>query len=261
MHVNEIGRRNLTKRTFPCYQSDMATPKPAQTTTDRAQDSIASALRTLEAEGSGIDALKAALRDGLGRSLADAVDTIRGAQGRVIVTGMGKSGHVARKIAVDFGIDRHACVFRPPERASHGDLGMIANNDVILALSWSGETAELKSITGLFAALWHQAHRDDRPIADSALAESRRCGPCVAAGARGLPAQSRADDSHRSCSLPLAMRWRSRFLKAMVYRGRLRPPSPRRQARHAAQDRARYHAHRRDDAAYATRHPHVRRHS
>ena len=41
MHVNEIGRRNLTKRTFPCYQSDMATPKPAQTTTDRAQDSIA----------------------------------------------------------------------------------------------------------------------------------------------------------------------------------------------------------------------------
>src|SRR6476661_8282767 len=99
MHVNEICRRNLTKRTFPFYQSDMATPKPAQTTTDRAQDAIASALRTLEAEGSGIDARNAALRDGPGRSLADAVDTIRGAQGRVIVTGMGKSGHVARKIA------------------------------------------------------------------------------------------------------------------------------------------------------------------
>ena len=147
MHVNEIGRRNLTKHTFPCYQSDMATPKPAQTTTDRAQDAIASALRTLEAEGSGIDALKAALRDGLGRSLADAVDTIRGAQGRVIVTGMGKSGHVARKIASTLASTGTPAFFVHPSEASHGDLGMIANNDVVLALSWSGETAELKNIT------------------------------------------------------------------------------------------------------------------
>ena len=61
----------------------MATAKPAQTTTDRTQDAIASALRTLEAEGSGVDALKGALHDGLGRTLAVAVDTIRDAQGRV----------------------------------------------------------------------------------------------------------------------------------------------------------------------------------
>src|SRR6188508_2235417 len=149
MHVNEIGRRNLTKRTFPCYQSDMATPKPAQTTTDRAQDSIASALRTLEAEGSGIDALKAALRDGLGRSLADAVDTIRGAQGRVIVTGMGKSGHVARKIASTLASTGTPAFFVHPSEASHGDLGMIANNDVFIGLSHSGESAELLAIIPL----------------------------------------------------------------------------------------------------------------
>src|SRR4029079_2507554 len=106
MHVNEIGRCEPAERHIPCYQAAMATPKPAKTTTDRAQDAIASALRTLEAENSGVDALRAALRDGLGRTLVGAVDTIleaqdlkRAAQGRVIVTGMGKSGHVAPKIA------------------------------------------------------------------------------------------------------------------------------------------------------------------
>ena len=147
MHVNEIGRRKPDETHFPCYQTHMATAKPAQTTTDRAQDAIASALRTLEAEGSGVDALKAALRDGLGRTLAVAVDTIRDAQGRVIVTGMGKSGHVARKIASTLASTGTPAFFVHPSEASHGDLGMIANNDVVLALSWSGETAELKNIT------------------------------------------------------------------------------------------------------------------
>jgi arabinose-5-phosphate isomerase len=125
----------------------MAKPKPADLTSDRAQAAIASALRTLEAEGGGVDALAAALRDGLGRSFAAAIDVIRTAQGRVIVTGMGKSGHVARKIASTFASTGTPAYFVHPGEASHGDLGMIANNDVILALSWSGETAELKNIT------------------------------------------------------------------------------------------------------------------
>jgi arabinose-5-phosphate isomerase len=125
----------------------MAKPKPADLTSDRAQAAIASALRTLEAEGSGVDALAAALRNGLGGSFAAAIDVIRAAQGRVIVTGMGKSGHVARKIASTFASTGTPAFFVHPGEASHGDLGMIANNDVILALSWSGETAELKNIT------------------------------------------------------------------------------------------------------------------
>ena len=104
-------------------------------------------LRTLEAEGGGVDALAAALRDGLGTAFAAAVDLIRSAQGRVIVTGMGKSGHVARKIASTLASTGTPAFFVHPGEASHGDLGMIANNDVILALSWSGETAELKNIT------------------------------------------------------------------------------------------------------------------
>src|SRR5215467_4866815 len=125
----------------------MAKPKPADLMSDRSQAAIASALRTLEAEGSGVDALAAALRDGLGSSFAAAIDVIRAAQGRVIVTGMGKSGHVARKIASTFASTGTPAFFVHPGEASHGDLGMIANNDVILALSWSGETAELKNIT------------------------------------------------------------------------------------------------------------------
>jgi arabinose-5-phosphate isomerase len=124
----------------------MAKPQPLNTG-DQAQTVIASALRTLEAEGSGVDALAAALRDRLGPAFIAAIDLIRAAQGRVIVTGMGKSGHVARKIASTFASTGTPALFVHPAEASHGDLGMITKADVILALSWSGETAELKNLT------------------------------------------------------------------------------------------------------------------
>jgi arabinose-5-phosphate isomerase len=112
---------------------------------------IASALRTLDAEASGIAALSAALRDGLGRALIAAVGVIRASQkneapGRLIVTGMGKSGHVARKLAATFASTGTPAFFVHPSEASHGDLGMITKDDVIVALSWSGETAELKNL-------------------------------------------------------------------------------------------------------------------
>ena len=125
----------------------MAKAKPADMNSDRAQAAINSALRTLEAEGSGVDALAAALRDGLGSAFAAAIELIRAAQGRVIVTGMGKSGHVGHKIASTFASTGTPALFVHPAEASHGDLGMITKADVILALSWSGETAELKNIT------------------------------------------------------------------------------------------------------------------
>jgi arabinose-5-phosphate isomerase len=125
----------------------MARPKAAETTGTHGQAAIESALRTLDAEGGGIDALASALRDGLGATFAAAVELIRAAQGRVIVTGMGKSGHVGRKIASTFASTGTPALFVHPSEASHGDLGMIASNDVIIALSWSGETAELKDLT------------------------------------------------------------------------------------------------------------------
>src|SRR6185369_10974076 len=108
---------------------------------------VASALRTLGAEREGLDAISAALAGELGERLQRAVELIGAAKGRVIVTGMGKSGHVARKVAATFASTGTPAYFVHPAEASHGDLGMVANNDVVIALSWSGETAELKNIT------------------------------------------------------------------------------------------------------------------
>jgi arabinose-5-phosphate isomerase len=112
----------------------------------RARVAIESALRTLDAEASGLTALSAAIHDGLGAAFVAAVERIRDARGRVIVTGMGKSGHVGRKIAATFASTGTPAFFVHPGEASHGDLGMITADDVIMALSWSGETAELKDL-------------------------------------------------------------------------------------------------------------------
>jgi len=125
----------------------MARAQPADKSRERAQAAIDSALRTLDAEGSGIEALAAALRDGLGAAFAAAIELIAASSGRVIVSGMGKSGHVGRKIASTFASTGTPALFVHPGEASHGDLGMIASGDVIIALSWSGETAELKDLT------------------------------------------------------------------------------------------------------------------
>jgi arabinose-5-phosphate isomerase len=97
-------------------------------------------------EASGITTLAAAIHDGLGKSFTAAVELISSARGRLIVTGMGKSGHVARKIAASFASTGTPAFFVHPSEASHGDLGMITPDDVIMALSWSGETAELKHL-------------------------------------------------------------------------------------------------------------------
>lgn len=113
---------------------------------EQASALIASALRTLEAEGGGISALSAAIGDGLGESFVQAVELIRGIRGRLIVSGMGKSGHVAHKIAATLASTGTPAFFVHPAEASHGDLGMITKDDAIMALSWSGETAELKNL-------------------------------------------------------------------------------------------------------------------
>src|SRR5207302_8131680 len=75
-----------------------------------------------------------------------AADLIRNAKGRLIVTGMGKSGHVARKIAATLASTGTPAFFVHAAEASHGDLGMITADDVILALSWSGEQPEMKNL-------------------------------------------------------------------------------------------------------------------
>ncbi len=113
---------------------------------DHANAAVQSAVRTFEAEGSGISALTAALQGPLGAAFAAAVDLIREAKGRVIVTGLGKSGHVARKIAATFASTGTPAFFVHSAEASHGDLGMITPDDVIVALSWSGEQPEMRNL-------------------------------------------------------------------------------------------------------------------
>jgi arabinose-5-phosphate isomerase len=107
---------------------------------------VASALRTLDTEREGVAALAEAMCDGLGAAFVAAVETIRKARGRVIVTGMGKSGHVGRKIAATLASTGSPAFFVHAADASHGDLGMITSDDVMLVLSWSGETEELKDL-------------------------------------------------------------------------------------------------------------------
>jgi arabinose-5-phosphate isomerase len=104
------------------------------------------ARRAIETERAGLAALSAALDGPLGAAVEAAIVLIAGRQGRVIVTGMGKSGHIGRKIAATFASTGTPAHYVHPAEASHGDLGMIQPQDAILALSWSGETAELRDI-------------------------------------------------------------------------------------------------------------------
>jgi arabinose-5-phosphate isomerase len=107
---------------------------------------IESALRTVRIETEGLSALAEALDNGLATPFAEAVKLLSGIAGRVIVTGVGKSGHIGSKIAATLASTGTPANFVHPVEASHGDLGMITGNDAVLALSWSGESEELKGI-------------------------------------------------------------------------------------------------------------------
>src|SRR3954467_13436040 len=126
----------------------MAAPKALKTTSavSESDAAVQSALRTLDAEGSGIAALTAALHADLAPPFAAAAELIRGAAGRLISTGLGKSGHIGRKIAATFASTGTPAFFVHAAGAGHGDLGMITPDDVILALSWSGEQPEMKNL-------------------------------------------------------------------------------------------------------------------
>jgi len=108
------------------------------------------ALRTVQLERQGLSTLEEALADtrpgGLGAAFADAAQLLDKAAGRIIVTGMGKSGHVARKVVATLASTGRPAAFVHPADASHGDLGMVQTGDVVICLSWSGETAELAAI-------------------------------------------------------------------------------------------------------------------
>ncbi len=108
--------------------------------------SVASALRTLKLETDGLRLLQSQLEGDLAEPFVKAVTLLKSAIGRVIVTGIGKSGHIGQKLAATFASTGTPSFFVHSSEASHGDLGMITKDDVMLAISWSGETAELANI-------------------------------------------------------------------------------------------------------------------
>ena len=110
--------------------------------TTEAKTYVETARRVITIEAEGLTALAA----GLDASFAQAVEAILGARGRVIVSGMGKSGHIARKIAATLASTGTPAQFVHPAEASHGDLGMVTRDDVALVLSNSGETPELADL-------------------------------------------------------------------------------------------------------------------
>ncbi len=118
---------------------------------------IAAAQETIRAEARALDQLAEALAGMLGEPFVHAANLLAGAKGRVIVSGMGKSGHIARKIAATLASTGTPAQFVHPAEASHGDLGMIVEPDCLLAISRSGETAELSDL------LYH-CHRLGVPI-------------------------------------------------------------------------------------------------
>jgi arabinose-5-phosphate isomerase len=130
----------------------MASQQPLTSASpDHADAAVRSALRTLEVGSSGIAATATALQGALGTAFAATVELIRQAKGRVIVTGLGKSGHVARKIAATLASTGTPAFFVHAAEAGHGDLGMITPDDVIIALSWSGEQPDMKNLVNYSA--------------------------------------------------------------------------------------------------------------
>jgi arabinose-5-phosphate isomerase len=114
-------------------------PRPGDPNPD-----VAAARRVLNAESAALEALA----DALDGAFIAAVDCLNRVTGRVVVTGMGKSGHVARKIAATLASTGSPAQYVHPGEASHGDLGMIAEGDAVVALSNSGNTSELSDVIG-----------------------------------------------------------------------------------------------------------------
>jgi arabinose-5-phosphate isomerase len=132
------------QKVVPFIQPETKAPRTAAK--GEAAAAVASAIRTLNLETEGLALLATELGAGLAEPFEEAVRRLAAVSGRVIVTGIGKSGHVGQKIAATFASTGTPAFFVHPSEASHGDLGMVTRSDLILALSWSGETVELKPI-------------------------------------------------------------------------------------------------------------------
>lgn len=108
--------------------------------------SVKSAQETLSTNIDGLKAVDAALSGPLGSAFEGATELIFNLKGRLILVGVGKSGHISAKLSATLSSTGTPAFYVHPTEASHGDLGMIAQDDIVLALSWSGETKELADV-------------------------------------------------------------------------------------------------------------------
>ena len=198
-------------------------------------------------------ALAEALKAGLAEPFARAVETLSVISGRVIVTGVGKSGHIGSKIAATLASTGTPAFFVHPSEANHGDLGMIARDDAIIALSWSGESFELKGIVSyarrfaipLIAVTAGEASALAREAERRAVTAARAGGLSAWAGADHLDAAAAGD---RRCA-------RRGAARGARLHGRSFPHLPSgRPARRQSHPCRRDHAQRRRDAGRAARH-------
>jgi arabinose-5-phosphate isomerase len=118
----------------------------ATTAPERISATLAAGVRAVELEARGLAQLGAMLLGPLGTAFEKAVDVVMASRGRVVVSGMGKSGHIARKIAATMASTGTPAFFMHPAEASHGDLGMVTKDDVLILVSWSGETGEFRPV-------------------------------------------------------------------------------------------------------------------
>jgi arabinose-5-phosphate isomerase len=105
-------------------------------------DIVAIAKKIIDKEIKGLRELE----NSLGETFINAIELIRGTKGKLIISGMGKSGYVAKKVASTFASTGTPAIFIHPSEAGHGDLGMLSQNDTVILYSNSGETQELKAI-------------------------------------------------------------------------------------------------------------------
>ncbi|MFZ6773165.1 KpsF/GutQ family sugar-phosphate isomerase [Undibacterium sp. SXout7W] len=130
--------------------SGNASEKTAQIAAERA---LQLARNTLQIEADALLALQQRLSNGDAATFTDAVRLLLSCNGRVVVSGIGKSGHIARKISATFASTGTPSFFIHPAEAAHGDLGMVTPQDVLIAISYSGEASELMSILPIIKRL------------------------------------------------------------------------------------------------------------
>ena len=195
------------------------------------QRALQLAARTFEIEAQALHALAARQGEGFTRS----VQAMLECRGRVVVMGMGKSGHVGRKIAATLASTGTPAFFVHPAEASHGDLGMVMAGDVVLAISNSGESDELAAILPAMrrlgvtlVAMTGKAESTLAQHADHRDLQRRRPG--------GLPAEPGAHRQHHRADGAGRRAGGGAARRARFPRGGLRALAPRRQPRPQAAD-------------------------